>query len=56
MDQKLGKPLPLVVDIMTGRNLKVTEIDRYMYSGNEGNRDPHPFSPWACKNLKDIYF
>lgn len=56
MDRKLVKPLPLVVNIMTGRNLKVTEIDRYGYSGKEGNRDPHPFSPWAGKNLKEIYF
>lgn len=56
MDRKLVKPLPPVVNIMTGRNLKVTEIDRYGYSGKEGNRDPHPFSPWVGKNLKEIYF
>lgn len=56
MDRKLVKPLPLVVNIMTGRNLKITEIDRYIYSGKEGNHDPHPFSPWAEKNLKEICF
>lgn len=56
MDRKLVKPLPPVVNIMTGRNLKITAIDRYMYSGKEGNHDPHPFSPWVGKNLKEIYF
>lgn len=56
MDRKLAKPLPPVVNIMTGRNLKITAIDRYMYSGKEGNHDPHPLSPWASKNLKEIYF
>ena len=54
--KQVGKPLPLVVDTMPGRNLKITAIDRYMYSGKEGNHDPHPLSPWAGKNLKDIYF
>lgn len=56
MDSKAGKPLLPVVDIMTGRNLKITAIDRYMYSGKEGNHDPHPLSPWTNKNLKDICF
>ena len=56
MDSKAGKPLLPVVDIMTGRNLKITAIDRYMYSGKEGNHDPHPLSPWTNKTLKDICF
>ena len=55
MDRKAGNPLLPVVDIMTGRNLKITAIDRYMYSGKEGNHDPHPLSPWVSKKLKDIY-
>lgn len=54
--EEAGKPLPLLVDTMPGRNLRITAIDRYIYSGKEGNHDLHPLSPWAGKNLKDIYF
>ena len=59
MDKELkevGAPLPLVVDTIPGRNLRTTAIDQYIYSEKEGNQDSYPLSPWAGKNLKDIYF
>lgn len=49
-----GKPLPLVIDTMPGRKLRVSAIDRQIHSGTEGIRDPHPLSPAVEKSLKDL--
>lgn len=49
-----GKPLPLVIDTMPGRKLRMTSIDRRLHAGTEGFRDSHPFSPSAGKHMKDI--
>lgn len=54
MERKTEKPLPLVIDIMTGRNLKISAIDRQIHAGTEGLRDPHPLSPAVEKSLKDL--
>lgn len=49
-----GKPLPLIVDTMPGRELRLTYLDQRLYSGNERFRAPHPLSPTSEKNWKDL--
>lgn len=52
--RRQGKPLPLIVNTMPGRNLQATYIDFRLHAGTEGFRSPHPLSRSAEKCLKDF--
>lgn len=54
MDSNNEKPLPMIIETMTGREMRTTYIDKHIYSGSTGLYGIYPQSPLSEREGVDL--